>query len=189
MKIQIILAGIGGQGVLFASKILTELGLKSGLDVMGSEAHGMSQRGGSVIAHLKLGGYQSPMIRSGTADILFAFEGGEAYRSLKFLKKNGLCILNLEDIGLFDSAVLKYLRKKEITVLVYDAGGKALTMDSVRSANILLLGFAVGTGLFPFKYKDLMEVIGAVSKKKDRQANLKAFEIGLRDGKQKKIDF
>jgi Pyruvate/2-oxoacid:ferredoxin oxidoreductase gamma subunit len=71
--------------------------------------------------------------------------------------------------------------------MVYDAGGKAIKIGSVRSANILLLGFSVGTGLFPFKHKDLGEVIGAVSKQKDREANLKAFDIGFLDGKQSNI--
>ncbi|MCK4556295.1 MAG: 2-oxoacid:acceptor oxidoreductase family protein, partial [Candidatus Aminicenantes bacterium] len=74
MKVQIVLAGIGGQGILFSSKIFSELGMKLGFDIMGSETHGMSQRGGSVIAHLKLGKFQSPVIRTGTADVLYSFE-------------------------------------------------------------------------------------------------------------------
>lgn len=189
MRIQMILAGIGGQGILFASKILTELGLKLGLDVMGSETHGMSQRGGSVIAHLKLGDFQSPMIRTGTADILLAFDGSEAYKSLKFVKKNGLCILNLKSIALFDKAVLNYLRKNEITVLAYDASGKAQEIGSVRSANIILLGFSLGTGQLPFKAGDVRGIIGSLSKEKDRDLNLKAFEMGLWAGEQEKIDF
>ena len=114
MKVQIILAGIGGQGVLFSSKIFSELGLKLDLDVIGSETHGMSQRGGSVIAHLKLGKFQSPMIRIGTGDILYSFEENETYRTLRFLRKGGICFANLEDSSRFDQKVLDYLKKKGI---------------------------------------------------------------------------
>ena len=74
MRTQMILAGVGGQGILFATKIFSELGLKIGLSVTGSETHGMSQRGGSVISHLKLGSFHSPLIRTGSADLLYSFD-------------------------------------------------------------------------------------------------------------------
>ena len=119
MKVQIVLAGIGGQGILFSSKIFSELGLKLGLDIMGSETHGMSQRGGSVTAHLKLGKFQSPVIRTGTADVLYSFEENETYRTLKFLRRGGVCFVNLEDPGRFDQKVLDYLKEKDLLFLLY----------------------------------------------------------------------
>lgn len=183
MKVQIILAGIGGQGILFSSKIFSELGLKLGLDIMGSETHGMSQRGGSVIAHVKLGKFQSPVIRTGTADILYSFEENETYRTLKFLKRGGMCFVNLEDPGRFDQKVLDYLKEKEITFRSFDASGAASKISSVMFANILLIGYSVGTGLVPFNTEDLRYVLESVSKKKNLEINLKAFEIGLREGK------
>ena len=183
MKAQIILAGIGGQGVLFSSKIFSDLGLKLGLDVMGSETHGMSQRGGSVIAHLKLGHFQSPMIRRGTADILFSFEENETYRALKFLRRGGTCFANLVSRDRFDSKVLDHLKKKEITFRAYDASGAASKIGSTLAANIMLIGYSVGTGLVPFTSADLKSVLERVSRKKNLEINLKALEIGFQEGK------
>ena len=183
MKVQIVLAGIGGQGILFSSKIFSELGLKLGLDIMGSETHGMSQRGGSVTAHLKLGKFQSPVIRTGTADVLYSFEENETYRTLKFLRRGGVCFVNLEDPGRFDQKVLDYLKEKEITFRSFDASGAAAKIGSVMFANILLIGYSVGTGLVPFNTEDLRYVLESVSKKKNLKMNLKAFEIGIRKGK------
>jgi indolepyruvate ferredoxin oxidoreductase beta subunit len=183
MKTQIVLAGIGGQGILFASKLFSELGLKLGLDVMGSETHGMSQRGGSVIAHLKLGQFQSPLNRRGTADILYSFEENETYRTLKFLKSGGCCFANLVSGDRFDSHVLNYLKKKEINFRSYDASGTALKIGSILATNIVLIGFSVGTGLIPFQYQDLRVVLEQLGQKKNLAINLKALEIGFQEGK------
>ena len=183
MNVQIILAGIGGQGILFSSKVFSELGLKMGLDIMGSETHGMSQRGGSVIAHLKLGKFQSPIIRIGAADILYSFEENETYRTLKFLKSGGICFVNLANVDRFNNKVLNYLKKKEISFNAYDASGAASKIGSIRSANIVLIGYSVGTGLVPFKYEDLRYVLESVSRKKNLKINLKALEVGFQEGK------
>jgi len=183
MNVQIILAGIGGQGILFSSKVFSELGLKMGLDIMGSETHGMSQRGGSVIAHLKLGKFQSPLIRKGAADILYSFEENETYRTLHFLKSGGICFVNLESADQFNKSIMKFLKKKEITFRAYDATGAASKIGSIRSANIALIGYSVGTGLVPFKYENLKYVLELVSRKKNLKINLNALEIGFQEGK------
>lgn len=182
MKVQIVLAGIGGQGILFSSKIFSELGLRLGLDVMGSETHGMSQRGGSVTAHLKLGKFESPLIRTGTADILYSFEEIETYKTLKFLRRGGLCFINLGSEDRFDKKILAHLKKKEITLRAYDASGAASRLGSILTANIMLIGYSVGTGLPPFKPQDLRYVLTAVSKKKDLKMNLKAFDTAFQEG-------
>lgn len=185
MKVQVILAGIGGQGILFSSKIFSELGLKLGLNITGAESHGMSQRGGSVIAHIKLGDFQSPMVRSGTADILYSFEEGETYRTLKFLREGGFCFANLESVDRFDKKVLNYLKRKEITFKTFDASGAALKIGSIISANIVLIAYSVGSGLVPFEYGDLRYVLESVSRKKDLKINLKAFKTGFQEGKRR----
>jgi len=185
MKVQIILAGVGGQGVLFSSKIFSELGLILDLNITGAESHGMSQRGGSVIAHVKLGDFQSPMVRSGTADIIYSFEEGETYRALKFLRKGGFCFANLESKDRFDKKVLHYLKRKEITFSAFDASGEALNIGSIISANIILIGYSVGSGSVPFEYDDLRYALKSVSRKKDLKINLKAFETGFQKGKLK----
>lgn len=186
MKMQIILAGIGGQGILFSSKIFSELGLKLGLNVMGSETHGMSQRGGSVIAHLKLGDFKSPLIRTGTADILYSFEENETYRNLKFLRNGGVCFANLEDVDQFDHNVLNHMRRKKIAFRVFDASGTALRIGSIVSTNIVLIGYSVGTGLIPFKYENLRETIESASREKNLKINLRAFEAGVQGAESQK---
>jgi indolepyruvate ferredoxin oxidoreductase beta subunit len=186
MKLQIILAGIGGQGILFSSKIFSELGLKLGLGVIGSETHGMSQRGGSVIAHLKLGPFQSPMIRSGTADYLYSFEKNETYRTLHFLKEGGVCFADLVSANQLDKKILNHLKEKEIDFHAFDATGAAFKIGSIVSANIVLIGYSIGTGFVPFKYKDVKDVLEKASKKKGLEVNLKALQIGYEEGKSSK---
>ncbi len=183
MNLQIILAGIGGQGILFSSKVFSELGLKIGLDIMGSETHGMSQRGGSVIAHLKLGKFQSPLIRKGNADILYSLEVNETYRTLHFLKRGGICFANLESVNQFNKSIIKFMKEIDITLRAYDATGAASKIGSIRSANIVLIGYSVGTGLVPFKYEDLKYVLEVASRKKSLKINLKALELGFQEGK------
>jgi len=183
IKTQIILAGIGGQGVLFASRIFSELGLKLGVHVLGSETHGMSQRGGSVLAHLKLGDFHSPLIRTGAADILYSFAREETYRSLKFLKTGGVCFVDLKDPKRFDPAILSHLKGKGIGFRAFDAGEAASRIGFARSANIVLIGYSVGSGLVPFIYEDMRSALELVSRKKDCEMNLKAFDLGFQEGK------
>jgi indolepyruvate ferredoxin oxidoreductase beta subunit len=182
IKKQIILAGIGGQGVLFASRVFSEWGLKLGLNVKGSETHGMSQRGGSVLSHLKLGDFHSPLIRTGAADILYSFAKQETFRSLKYLKKGGVCFVNLKDPRHFDPAIFSHLKEKEIDFLTLDASEAAARIGFARSANIVLIGYSVGTGLVPFEYGDIKSVLESVSRPENLDLNLKAFEIGVQQG-------
>jgi indolepyruvate ferredoxin oxidoreductase beta subunit len=183
MKTQIILAGVGGQGILFSSRIFSELGLKFGLEVTGAETHGMSQRGGSVVAHIKIGGYQSPIIRGGTADILYSLDENEAYKSLHFLKEGGLCFVNMTNGNNFNPSILGHLKKKGIAFHVVDASGIAMEMGSVKAANICLLGYSVGTGLVPFTYDDLNDVLRSVSRKSDLGRNIQIFDAGVTLGR------
>ena len=180
MNVQILFAGIGGQGILFAARLFSELGLKLGLNIMGSETHGMSQRGGSVTAHLKLGDFKSPMIRSGTADILYAFDENEAYKSLKFLRPGGILFVNLESKNKFDKDVIAYLKQKEISFEFFDASSAASSFGTLKTANIILIGYSIGTGLVPFRYENLRSIIEQLSGGKQLELNLKALEFGFK---------
>ena len=182
MKVQIILAGVGGQGILFASRLFSEWGLKLGLGVLGSETHGMAQRGGSVIAHLKLGDFQSPLIREGTADILYSFEQNETYKTLRFLRDDGICFANFPDSKNFDVKIEKQLKDREIGLSMYDADKQAMEIGAIVSANIILIGFSVGTGLVPFKPEDLKAVLKRISPERFLAKNYEAFELGLTAG-------
>jgi indolepyruvate ferredoxin oxidoreductase beta subunit len=186
-RMQIILAGVGGQGILFSSKIFSELGQKLGLEIMGSETHGMSQRGGSVIAHLKLGKFLSPLIHTGAADLLYSFDLYETYRTLRFLRRGGICFANLLKEDQIDRRILSHLQKKEIIFRAWDASGLASRLGSIRAANIVLIGYSAGTGLVPFQYDDLRDVLKIVSRGKDIKRNLKAFDAGFQEGSRHKI--
>lgn len=186
MKVQIVISGIGGQGILFTSRVFSEWGLRLGTGVMGSETHGMSQRGGSVIAHLKLGRFYSPLIQTGHADILYSFEENETYRTLRFLKRGGICYANLLGINGISKNVLSYLRENKITLMPYDASHAATKNGLMKSLNMILVGFSVGTERVPFRYKDLRDVLESISYKKNIKMNLKAFDLGYHEGKLKK---
>lgn len=185
MKVQIVLAGVGGQGILFASRLFAGVGLSKGMEVKGSETHGMSQRGGSVIAHVKLGPFHSSLVRSGQADILYAFEVNEAYRALRFLKRGGVCFVNLAGQGRFENRVRDFLRRHEVILVPHDAGAAADRLGLARSMNIVLIGFSVGTGLVPFSDKDMEDALRRTSPKASLEINLRAFEEGLQQGRLK----
>ena len=182
-RVQIIVAGTGGQGILFFSKIFSNLGIKLGLNVLGSETHGMSQRGGSVMTHLKLGDFSSPLIRTGSADFLYSLHGEETYRALKFLRDGGICFVNLPSIAKFDTKILDYLKKKKTRVLAFDASQEALSHGSILSANIALLGYSVGTGLIPFGHAEIRDVLKALTQGKNMDMNLSVFQSGYLKGK------
>ena len=98
-KISILMAGVGGQGVLLASEILSDVMMNAGYDVKKSEVHGMAQRGGSVTSHVIVGEKVfSPLIRKGEADILFSFEILETMRYLDYLKKECVILVNNQKI-------------------------------------------------------------------------------------------
>ena len=182
MKLQIVMAGIGGQGILFLSKIFSHLGLKHGQNVLGSETHGMSQRGGSVTAFIKIGDFHSPLIRAGSADFLYSLELDEMYRALMFIKKGGVCFVNLPSLKKIDTEVLDYLKSKKIRVLAFDASQAASEQGSLLSTNISLLGYSIGTGLVPFKRDDIERVLNSLSSEKKSAANWRVFEAGYTEG-------
>ncbi|MCH5253229.1 MAG: indolepyruvate oxidoreductase subunit beta, partial [Lachnospiraceae bacterium] len=99
IAMNIMIVGVGGQGTLLASRILGKVAIEAGHDVKISEVHGMSQRGGSVVTYVKYGEkIYSPIIDTGEADIILAFEMLEAYRALPYLKKGGKMIANTQQM-------------------------------------------------------------------------------------------
>jgi indolepyruvate ferredoxin oxidoreductase beta subunit len=183
MNLQLILSGVGGQGVLFATRIFSTLVLEQGYNVIGSETHGMAQRGGSVISHLKIGDYASPLVRQGTAHILLSFDRDEAYRTLGFLKKGGLCFVNSPKEDFWDPGIKGYLERNEIRAYSFPADKVALALGVPRSANLALIGYALSVPDMPFTYDDVKETIVRVSPPRFRDANLQAFDTGYRGEK------
>jgi len=186
MKCQIVIAGIGGQGVLFGARVFTELARQRGLAVLGSENHGMSQRGGSVTSHLRIGDFLSPLIAEGDADLLFALDCLEAHRNVPFLRgANGhggaLCIVSAPSAASFpDMRVAPALRQMGIEIHTCAADAAALEMGDPLSANLLLLGFGAQLEAFPFSFEEVCEAVDALGSPKNRAANREALERGSR---------
>ncbi len=182
----VLIVGVGGQGVLLASEVLSETAMKAGLDVKKSEVHGMSQRGGVVSSHIKFGPkVYSPIIPYGETDILISFEQAEALRAVDWLKKGGMVATSTTRMvpPIASSGKYKYpddpvgeLKKKVERVIALDADNIALDLGNSKLVNILLLG--VVSGSLPFSAELWESVIQERVKKKFVELNLKAFAKG-----------
>jgi indolepyruvate ferredoxin oxidoreductase, beta subunit len=146
----ILLVGVGGQGILLASEILSEAAMLAGFDVKKSEIHGMSQRGGSVVSHVRYGKEVfSPIVPEGQGDILFGFELMETYRSLSLLKPGGAVVAN--DLRISPPSILmgneKYpegladaIQERFKDFLLIDGQKMAESAGNIKAANTVLLG-------------------------------------------------
>ena len=187
MNTNILIVGVGGQGTLLASVLLGNLAMESGYDVKLSEVHGMSQRGGSVVTHVKISDDKvgSPLIEEGEADIILAFEKLEAYRWLPYLKKGGSIYMNTQEI-LPMPVVLgqaenpadldRVLTGKAGYLKAFDALKLATECGSSKAVNVVLLGAASRD--LPFSNEAWMNVIEGNVKKKFVELNKFAFTKG-----------
>ncbi len=132
MKRQILISGVGGQGIVLLGRILAEAALFKGLSVVASETHGMAQRGGIVVSHIKIGGFVSPLIKVGSADILFALkqECVGLYRHYSSPEGFILCNSPYPD------------KEEDKRTLCFDAETMALEAYNPKAVNIAMLGFA-----------------------------------------------
>ncbi|MFO7753824.1 MAG: 2-oxoacid:acceptor oxidoreductase family protein [Desulfobacteraceae bacterium] len=136
MKQQIVISGVGGQGVLLITGILAGTFMEKGFPVLTSETHGMAQRGGTVISHFKTGDFQSPLVRPGCADILVAFTLDNFHQHRSFVRQGGICFVNMPE-G----------EPVEKGVSAVDADRLA-NLDNSPSVNLYMLGALVaGSGL------------------------------------------
>jgi len=191
LRMNIALAGVGGQGTLVAGKLLGTVAIKLGLDVKVSEVHGMSQRGGSVITYVRMGSKVfSPIIEAGTADFCLAFEELEALRWSGLLKTSGTMIINSQKIRPLPVLMGKAQYPQEIRsviesaadgkarIIEIDALASALTAGSPRAVNMVMLGaLSIFTDI-PLDYweESVMEVFAG--KPKLIPINLQAFHFG-----------
>lgn len=182
----ILLVGVGGQGTILASKILTTGLMQAGYDVKMSEIHGMSQRGGSVSSQVRYGDkVESPVIELGGADILVSFEKMEALRWLEYLKPSGKAVVNDFELpstpilaGKFEypKGILEEIAGKVETTVV-NAAAIAKELGNVRTMNIILFGALVkGTGLTDIDWET---VIRQNVKPNTIDINLLAYRRGL----------
>jgi len=180
---QYLLCGVGGQGTISLSKVLLEIGRRSGRRVIGSEIHGMAKRGGSVSVHVKIGDYYSPLIGKGMADVVIGLDDKEAFLSLSFLKDGGCVITNNTHlVDWEDPKVLKYLNDRGIKKYMVDAYKICQERcGSIRPFNTLVLGLASFLCPEEVDYSLAREVLQDVLKPKVVDMNLKALEIGYKE--------
>ena len=182
----ILLVGVGGQGTILASKILSEGLVEAGYDVKMSEIHGMSQRGGSVSTQIRFGEkVYSPIIGQGQADVIVAFEKMEALRWVPYLKEGGKMVINDHEIpsvpilmgqAEYPQGILEELSAKTSTVVV-KAAEIAANLGNSKAMNIVLLGALVkAMGVEGVDWKKAIE---KNVKKGFEELNLKAFEEGM----------
>ncbi|MBZ9635327.1 indolepyruvate oxidoreductase subunit beta [Clostridium sp. FP1] len=183
----VLFVGVGGQGTILASKILTEGLLKSGYDVKMSEVHGMAQRGGSVTTQVRFGEkIYSPLIEKGKVDVIVSFEKSEAARYLPYLKKDGYMVVN--DYEIYPIPVLigkeKYpenvnerLGDVVNNIIVINAAGIAKNLGNIKAQNVVLLGALIKV----LKLQDINweGVISDIVPPKAVEINKKAFSAGM----------
>ena len=178
-----ILSGRGGQGILFMTKILATTALDKGYNILGAETHGMAQRGGSVVSHLKIGDARSSLIRAGAADFLISMDEKEAYRYLPYLKKGGKLFANAPSSAFPDSKVASYLDQNEIEPRAMEAGRTAFDLGSPRSTNLAMVAFYAAFGYGPLSADDLRNTVDAMSPGPFKETNMKIFDTCFETGK------
>jgi indolepyruvate ferredoxin oxidoreductase beta subunit len=198
LQMNIVLAGVGGQGTLIAGKLMGIIAMKLGLDVKVSEVHGMSQRGGSVITYVRIGKkVYSPIIEAGTADFVLCFEELEGLRWASLLKKNGKMLINSSQIkplpvlmgkAQYPQKILSHISEAtsdNALVQEFDALSAAREAGSARAVNMVMLGALFFYSEIPIEIWEEAIAEAFASKAKMIPMNQKAFHAGRDIVKQK----
>jgi indolepyruvate ferredoxin oxidoreductase beta subunit len=189
-ELNIIIAGVGGQGVVLLSELLGNAAVRDGLKVRGSEVLGMAQRGGSVFSNIRLGtDVEAPMTADGKCDVLVAVEPSEGLRNIQYLNQNSTVILNIRKVipstvSMGKStypeidqiiAKLKTITQKVITLDANDLAEKA---GNRQSTNVVMIGALFGSGRVPISIETMKEHIRERFAGKAADVNIKAFDLG-----------
>ncbi len=191
----ILICGVGGQGTVLASKLIASAAMSENNIVHSAETIGMAQRGGSVTSHVRIGQNAfSPLIPDHCADLILSFEPAEAVRNLKFLKKDGAVIVNsqpikpitetLDNTGYDGSNMIEYLKQNCKTCIVVDGKYFSDNLGSSKFFNIAILGVACGANKLGLDKDSLIKQIETKVKEKFVEVNKKAFELGIKIGKE-----
>lgn len=186
MTVNLMIVGVGGQGTLLASRLLGYVFEKRGYDVKISEVHGMSQRGGSVVTYVRFGEkVYSPIVSTGEADYIVAFEKLEAGRYVSYLKQGGQIVTNtgrIDPMPVITGAVeypedvLEHLKAKGVRVDGIDAMSLARQAGSEKAVNTVLMGRL--SRYFDVPLEEWLQAIDTVVKEKFREMNKTAFRLG-----------
>ncbi len=184
----IYICGVGGQGIIKTSTIIGEAAMNQGLDVVMSEIHGMSQRGGSVSTELKIGGFSSSIIPNHGADMLLSFEPVETIRGLDKVNSEAMIVYNTHPIIPSSTdkpypsvdGITKTLKENFKNVLPIDGTQLAIEAGSVLALNMVLLGAVTADDKFPLTKESVIEAMKNNLKPKFHEMNLKAIESGYK---------
>lgn len=188
MRNDIILCGVGGQGIVLASKLLASGAMSRGLEVKTAETIGMAQRGGSVFSHVRLGdGSSSPLIGKGRADLIIGFEPAEALRQLPFLRAGGTVVVSNRPVvpvsaavggPIYDvQAIMDYLARKVENLIVVDADAAARELGSAKCLNVVLLGAALRSGAIDLTPADIEVAIRRTVPERFHELNARALRF------------
>ncbi|WP_027628179.1 indolepyruvate oxidoreductase subunit beta [Ruminiclostridium cellobioparum] len=188
-KYDILIAGVGGQGTVLASRLIAAAAIGQGSFARTSETIGMSQRGGCVVSHVRIGSEKAgSIIPMASADMIIAFELSEAARSLPRLKKGGCCIVNTQIIKPVSASlgtsqydinkITDYIRDNVGRIHFIDGYAIANEAGSVKAVNVVLLGAAAAAGQMPFSRETIEQAIIENVPQKFRELNQKAFKLG-----------
>lgn len=186
-----LLCGVGGQGVVLASKLIAYAAMDKGMQVRTSETIGMSQRGGSVVSHVRMGKeIFSPMIPKKSADVILAFEPAEAVRNLSYLKEDGIVVVNKKAVkpvtatltqNPYDgSEMLDYLKTNVKNLYMIDGDEICRMAGSPKVLNVALLGVALGSKVLDIDLDEMKEELQKMVKPQFIDMNVKALELGAK---------
>lgn len=189
-EFNILITGVGGQGVILMSELLGKSAVRDGLRVRGSEILGMAVRGGSVTSIIRIGDeVYGPLIPMGKCDVLIGMEPSEALRNITYLSKSSLVIVNIAVTIPFTVSLgqSKYPSLEEILEKLSNASGRVVKLDAAQIAqeagsllttNIVMLGALFGTGKLPIGIETIKETIRRRFPAKTAPVNIKAFDLG-----------
>lgn len=186
----IVLCGVGGQGTVLASKLLAAAAMSKDIPVMSAETIGMAQRGGSVFSHLRMGdNLYSPMIETGTADLIIGFEPGETVRMLPYLKDHGHIVVSTRAVKPVTATLsgsdydapqmLEYLKAAVPNLTLVNADQACADIGSSKVLNMVLLGAAIRTGVLDFTISEIEDIMKYTLPEKFHEMNLQALNYNI----------
>lgn len=190
MRQDILIAGVGGQGTVLASRLIAAAAMAQGAFVRTAETIGMAQRGGSVVSHVRIAAEElSPLIPLAKADLIIAFEPAEAVRSLERLAPGGRCIVNTKPIYPISvtlqgasyplAEIQSHIQKQAPDSFFLDASALAQKAGGEKALNIVLLGAAIGFGLLPISLEQMADTIAQTVPTRFQEMNQRALQAGF----------
>lgn len=185
MQRNILICGVGGQGIVLTGKLISAAAMARGIPVMSAETIGMAQKGGSVFTFLRLGDdLHCPMFPPASADLLIGFEPAEAVRMLPYLKEGGKVIVNTHAIMPVTAALsgsdytgaemLDYLKQQIPALTALDADSACRELGSPKVLNMIMLGAAIRAEVLPFTVDEIEDVMRKTVKPQFAEMNAKA---------------